>query len=227
MDEGFGSYISNLAMNSLREEKRANPSARSYRGYIGLAKSGIEQPLTTHADRYAYNGAYGAAAYSKGAVFIAQLGYIIGEENLKTTIKKYFKDFSFKHPKPLDIVRTAERITDLELDWYLIDFAQTTNTIDYGVKNVEGKSITLERVNLMPMPIDLSVTYVDGSKEEFYIPLQMMRGEKPTSATIISDWAWAMPTYTFEVSKAVKSVEIDASQMMADVNRINNTFTLE
>ena len=227
MDEGFGSYISNLAMNSLREEKRANPSARSYRGYIGLAKSGIEQPLTTHADRYAYNGAYGAAAYSKGAVFIAQLGYIIGEENLKTTIKKYFKDFSFKHPKPLDIVRTAERVTDLELDWYLIDFAQTTNTIDYGVKNVEGKSITLERVNLMPMPIDLSVTYVDGSKEEFYIPLQMMRGEKPTSATIISDWAWAMPTYTFEVSKAVKSVEIDASQMMADVNRINNTFTLE
>ena len=227
MDEGFGSYTSNLAMNSLREEKRANPSARSYRGYIGLAKSGIEQPLTTHADRYAYNGAYGAAAYSKGAVFIAQLGYIIGEENLKTTIKKYFKDFSFKHPKPLDIVRTAERITDLELDWYLIDFAQTTNTIDYGVKNVEGKSITLERVNLMPMPIDLSVTYVDGSKEEFYIPLQMMRGEKPTSATIISDWAWAMPTYTFEVSKAVKSVEIDASQMMADVNRINNTFTLE
>jgi len=227
MDEGFGSYISNLAMNSLREEKRANPSARSYRGYIGLAKSGIEQPLTTHADRYAYNGAYGAAAYSKGAVFIAQLGYIIGEENLKTTIKKYFKDFSFKHPKPLDIVRTAERITDLELDWYLIDFAQTTNTIDYGVKNVEGKSITLERVNLMPMPIDLSVTYVDGSKEEFYIPLQMMRGEKPTSATIISDWAWAMPTYTFEVSKAVESVEIDASQMMADVNRINNTFTLE
>ncbi len=227
MDEGFGSYISNLAMNSLREEKRANPSARSYRGYIGLAKSGIEQPLTTHADRYAYNGAYGAAAYSKGAVFIAQLGYIIGEENLKTTINKYFKDFSFKHPKPLDIVRTAERVTDLELDWYLIDFAQTTNTIDYGVKNVEGKSITLERVNLMPMPIDLSVTYVDGSKEEFYIPLQMMRGEKPTSATIISDWAWAMPTYTFEVSKAVKSVEIDASQMMADVNRINNTFTLE
>ena len=227
MDEGFGSYTSNLAMNSLREEKRANPSARSYRGYIGLAKSGIEQPLTTHADRYAYNGAYGAAAYSKGAVFIAQLGYIIGEENLKTTIKKYFKDFSFKHPKPLDIVRTAERVTDLELDWYLIDFAQTTNTIDYGVKNVEGKSITLERVNLMPMPIDLSVTYVDGSKEEFYIPLQMMRGEKPTSATIISDWAWAMPTYTFEVSKAVESVEIDASQMMADVNRINNTFTLE
>ena len=227
MDEGFTSYISAFAMNSLREEKRANPLSGSYRSYIRLANSGFEQPLTTHADRYALNGAYGAAAYSKGAVFMAQLGYIIGEENLKTTIKKYFNDFSFKHPKPLDIVRTAERITDLELDWYLMDFAQTTNTIDYGVKTVEDKSITLERIGLMPMPIDLSVTYVDGSKEEFYIPLQMMRGEKPTSATVINDWAWAMPTYTFEAKKAIKSIEIDASQMMADVNRENNSYTKE
>jgi hypothetical protein len=227
MDEGFTSYISNLAENELNETKRDNPQAGSYRSYIGLANSGYEQPLTTHADRYKYNQVYGAAAYSKGAVFMAQLGYIIGEDNLKTTIKKYFNDFSFKHPKPMDIVRTAERVTDLELDWYLIDFGQTTNTIDYGVKNVEGKTITLERVGLMPMPIDLSVTYTDGSTEEFYIPLQMMRGEKPTSATVINDWAWAMPSYTFDAKKTVKSLEIDASQMMADVKRENNTLTLE
>ena len=90
MDEGFTSYISAFAMNSLREEKRANPLSGSYRSYIRLANSGFEQPLTTHADRYALNGAYGAAAYSKGAVFMAQLGYIIGEENLKTTIKNFF-----------------------------------------------------------------------------------------------------------------------------------------
>ena len=227
MDEGFTSYISALAMNDLRENKSANPLAGSYRSYIGLANSGVEQPLTTHADRYAVNRAYGAAAYSKGAVFLAQLGYIMGDDNLKKTIKKYYDDFSFKHPKPMDIVRTAERISDFELDWYLIDFGQTTNTIDYAVKSVEGKSITLERIGLMPMPIDLSVTYTDGSKEDFYIPLQMMRGEKPTSATVINDWAWAMPTYTFEAGKTVKSVEIDASQMMADVNRKNNTFTKE
>ena len=227
MDEGFTSYISNLAMNSLSENKKSNPLSGSYRGYLALANSGVEQPLTTHSDRYALNGVYGAAAYSKGAVFLAQLGYVIGEDNLDKTIKKYFEDFKFKHPKPFDIIRTAERITDLELDWYFIDFAQTTNTIDYGVKAVEGKTITLERIGLMPMPIDLSVTYTDGSTEEFYIPLQMMRGEKPTSATIIKDWAWAIPTYSFEAKKVVKSVEIDASQMMADVNRKNNTITKE
>ena len=227
MDEGFTTYISSLAMAELSDNPGRRSLDRTYKGYINLALSGYEQPMTTHADRYALNGAYGTTAYSKGAVFLAQLGYVIGEDNLKKTIKKYFADFSFKHPKPMDIVRTAERVSGLELDWYLIDFAQTTNTIDYAVQSVEGKTITLERIALMPMPIDLKVTYTDGSTEEFYIPLQMMRGEKPTQANIIKDWAWAYPTYTFSASKEVQSVEIDPSLMMADVNRENNVFNLE
>ncbi|GGI56240.1 M1 family metallopeptidase [Winogradskyella haliclonae] len=226
MDEGFTSYISALAMNELRDKPRENPTSGSYRGYLGLAKSGVEQPLTTHADRYNLNGAYGASAYSKGAVFIAQLGYVIGEDNLKKTLKKYYKDFAFKHPKPMDIVRTAEKITDFELDWYLIDFAQTTNTIDYGVKSINGSTVTLERIGQMPMPLDVSITYADGSKEDFYIPLQMMRGEKPTKATVTTDWAWAYPTYDLKTSKNVKSIEIDPSQMMADIDRANNVSSL-
>ena len=222
MDEGFTSYISDYAMNEVMEQNKENPASGSYRSYIALAKSEYEQPLTTHADRYTYNQAYSVSAYSKGEVFLAQLGYVIGEDNLKKTIKKYFNDFAFKHPKPLDIIRSAEKVTDFELDWYLIDFAQTTNTIDYAVKSVEDKTIALERIGLMPMPLDVTVTYADDSTEDFYIPLQMMRGEKPTSATRIADWAWANPNYTFEVSKAVKSVDIDPKQGMADVNRENN-----
>ncbi|SFZ90210.1 Peptidase family M1 [Flaviramulus basaltis] len=223
MDEGFTSYISDLAMNEIMKEDNDNPTSSAYKSYIYLAKSGKEQPLTTHADRYEFNRAYSISAYSKGEVFMAQLGYIIGDTNLKQTIKKYFNDFAFKHPKPLDIIRTAEKVSGLELDWYLIDFGQTTNTIDYSVKSVEDKTVVLERIGLMPMPIDLTVTYTDGSIEDFYIPLQMMRGEKPTSATIIKDWAWAYPTYTFETSKDIKSIQIDPKEMMADIDKENNS----
>jgi hypothetical protein len=224
MDEGFTSYISTLAMNEIMDEKKENPLSRSYLGYVFLANSGVEQPLTTHADRYNINQAYGISAYSKGAVFISQLGYIIGDDNLKTTIKKYYTDFAFKHPKPLDIVRTAERVSGLELDWYLIDFAQTTNTIDYAVTNVEDKKVTLERIGLMPMPLDLTIIYTDGSTEDFYIPLRMMRGAKKTSATVKDDWAWAYPTYTLETSKTVQSVQLDPKGLMADIKQENNVY---
>jgi hypothetical protein len=222
MDEGFTSYISDLAEAELTGYHKENPTEGAYKSYFNLVASGLEQPQTTHADRYNFNGTYGASAYSKGEVFLAQLGYVIGEDNLKQTLKNYFNQWAFKHPTPNDFIRVAEKTSGLELDWYLTDFAQTTNTIDYAVKTIDGKTITLERLGLMPMPIDIKVIYMDNTTEVFYIPLQMMRGEKPTSATLKPDWAWAYPTYSFDASSVVKSVEIDPSGFMADINKENN-----
>ncbi|MFT5102895.1 MAG: hypothetical protein ACI86C_000542 [Candidatus Latescibacterota bacterium] len=239
MDEGFTSYISGKAMNVVMEENSPNPHAGSYRGYQFLAASGKEEPQTTHADRYASNRAYGITAYNKGAVFLAQLGYIIGEGNLKKTLTSYFDDWAFKHPTPNDFIRVAEKTSGMELDWYLMDWTQTTKTIDYSIQNVTiqatgNTKVVLERVGLMPMPIDLDVTYEDGSQEQFYIPLQMMRGEKANQSleikrTVLKDWAWAYPTYTFEITngKKVKSMIIDATKRMADINAENNSFGLE
>ena len=223
MDEGFTSYISDLAMNEIMNSNQENPTESSYGGYFYLVKSGKEQPLTTHADRYEFNMAYGISAYSKGEVFIAQLGYVIGKENLENTIKKYFDDWSFKHPTPNDFIRSAEKVSGLELGWYLTDFGQTTNTIDYAVASIEGNKITLERLGLMPMPLDVKLTYQDGSTENILIPLRMMYGHKPTTSKILADWAWAYPSYTFDTEKPVASVEIDPNNMMADIDRTNNT----
>lgn len=239
MDEGFTSYISGLAMNQIMDRNSENPHKGSYRGYYALVKSGKEQAPTTHADRYDVNFAYSITAYSKGSIFLSQLGYIIGKENLDATIKKYFNDFKFKHPTPNDIKRTAEKVSGLELDWYLTDWAQTTNTIDYGIKSVSNENnktkVTLERIGNMPMPMDIVVEYTDGSKELFYAPLRMMRGSKPAESAIMErtdlpNWAWAYPTYSFTVNKPlaeIKSVQLDPSTLMADINLENNTFTVE
>jgi len=235
MDEGFTSYISNLAMDKVMNENSKNPNASSYRSNANLAISGKGVPATTHADRYESNRVYGTTAYSKGCVFIAQLGYIIGEDNLKKTIKQYYKDWAFKHPTPNDFIRVAEKVSGLELDWYLLDFMYTNGFVDYAVKEVINEDlksiITLERIGLVPMPIDVSVEFNDGSVMNYYIPLQMMRGEKPTAAgeirSVIGDWAWAYPTYTFEVvaGKPIRKVTIDPSLRMADVQRENNTLS--
>ena len=227
MDEGFTTYISALASNKILRNGDGKPTAGGYGGYFFVVRSKIEEPLTTHSDRYNVNTAYSVASYTKGGMYLSQLNYIIGEENTKKTIKKYFKDFSFKHPTPQDINRTAERVSGLELDWYLNEWAQTTHTIDYGIEKVDGNNITLKRIGRMPMPIDVTVTYDDGSTEEFNIPLRMMRGNKPTNATVIADWTWAHPTYTFKASKKVKKVVIDSSKLMADVDRKNNVLEIK
>ncbi|WP_040555927.1 M1 family metallopeptidase [Psychroflexus gondwanensis] len=233
MDEGFTSYISSLAMNEVMDQNRENVFAGTYRGYTSLANSGFEQPQTTHADRYEYNSAYGVTAYSKGSVFLAQLGYLIGQENLDNTLNRYFDEWKFKHPTPNDFIRIAEKVSGAELSWYLNDWTRTTNTIDYAIKGVSVEPgttiVTLERVALTPMPIEVKVDFKGGTSETYYIPLRIMRWTKPGATNIQEDWAWAFPTYTLEIPSpqyGVEKIEIDPSGLMADVNRENNVKVL-
>lgn len=225
MDEGFTTFISSLCMNEVMDQKKDNPFEGSYRGYYYLVSTGKEQPQTTHADRYHANMPYSIAAYSKGSIFLSQLGYIIGQDNLMKTIHKYYEDFKFKHPTPNDIKRTAEKVSGMELDWYLTDWTQTTNTIDYGIKDVteanNASTVSLERIGLMPMPIDVLVVYTDGTKETFYAPLRMMRGEKENpytdlKRTVLPDWPWANSNYSFTINKpkaSIKAIVIDPSTL--------------
>ena len=233
MDEGFTSYASSLAMADIFQAS-ANPQKSSYAGYYRLVNSGQEEPMSTHADHYRTNSAYSAAAYSKGAVFLAQLGYVIGEEARDRGMLRYWNTWQFKHPNVNDLIRVMEKESGLELDWYKEYFVNSTKTIDYAVKAVvavgEGTSITLERVGAMPMPVELVVTYQDGSKELLYFPLDMMRGEKiaevgsPLRIRSL-DWPWTHPTQTLMLEKpfaSIKSVEIDPSKRMADIQPENN-----
>lgn len=84
----------------------------------------------------------------------------------------------------------------------------------------------------MPMPVDVQVTYKDGSSETYYIPLDLMIGSKqPETPNVIvkDEWKWVNPQYLLSISKGVsdiKSVEIDPSLRMADINRVNNKLVI-
>jgi hypothetical protein len=242
MDEGFTTFIEDTALYELSDKKGENPLVGSYRAYYKLVDSGKEQPLSTHADRFDENRSYSTASYIKGELFLTQLEYLIGRENLLKTIKRFYNDFKFKHPTPNDIKRSAERVSGAHLDWYLIDWTQTTNTIDYGIKevdeatnNLQQTAIFLERIGRMPMPIDVLVEYIDGTQETFYIPLRMMNFEKenPTPSirrTVLKDWAWGNPNYSFEIPKSkttIKKVTLDPSGLMADVKKENNSYEIK
>jgi hypothetical protein len=236
MDEGFTSFIEDLALNEISDKKQANPFLGSYAGYLQLANSGKEQSQSTHADRFDENRVYSISSYSKGSVFVTQLAYLIGWDNLMKTIRRFYEEFKFKHPTPNDFKRVAEKTSGALLDWYLSDWTMTTNTIDYRIAKVENianlTTVNLERVGRTPMPIDLLVEYNDGSKESFYIPLRMMHFEKENPSpeikrTVLQDWFWTNPKYQFNIAKPltqIKSITIDPSGLMADIKPENNRY---
>ncbi|HWB27866.1 MAG TPA: M1 family metallopeptidase [Chitinophagaceae bacterium] len=236
MDEGFASYAEARTSAWLRHDTSFAYNA-AYKSYFNLVKSEKEEPLSTHSDHYNTNYAYNAAAYGKGAVFLAQLGYIVGDNTLDKILLEYYKEWRFKHPNPNDFIRVAEKVSGIELQWYKEYWIYTTKTIDYAVGDVnvvDGKTvITLKRIGYMPMPVDVLITYKDGTKEMHYIPMNLMYGQKPAEnevrRIVHDEWKWTNPEYGLKIGRSIadiKQIEIDPSDRMADINRGNNKLTV-
>jgi hypothetical protein len=169
MDEGFTSYAESRVANHLSGGKNKFPHKGAFDSYMRLAKSEYNEPLTTHSDQYNSNMAYSTNAYSKGEVFMEQLGYIVGASVRDRILLAYFNRWQYKHPNPADFIRVAEDVSGLQLDWYRTFFVNTTKTIDYAIDSLweeKGKTnIRLRNKGNIPMPIDLELYFKDGSRE--------------------------------------------------------------
>jgi len=204
-----------------------------------LVRSRLAEPMTTHADHYETNFAYSQNAYSKGAVFLEQLGYIIGDSLRDKTLLNYYWKWRFKHPPPVDFIHVAEQTSGVKLDWYLEYWIYTTKTIDYAIDTVQptgtGTRITLRKIGQMPMPIDLLITLKNGQQQFIYIPLDLMFGEKPAEdpaipRTVLQAWRWTDPTYSFTLSipyQQIHSIIIDPSKRMADIHPEDNEVEMK
>ncbi len=238
IDEGFTDFASQESEATLFNKPVADSHLGSYGGYFNLVKSGLQEPISQHGDHYNTNRAYGTAAYNMGTVFLHQLKYIIGQETFYRGMRQYYNTWKFKHPEPIDFIRVMEKVSGMDLNWYLRYWMNTTKKIDYGVKNVISKDggtfVTIDRVGDFPMPVDVVVTYSDGSKELYYIPLNETLGNKPVEDKTIQRmdleaWPWVYPSYTMKINRKgeeITAIEIDPSLRMADVDRKNNKVDL-
>ena len=262
MDEGFTSYgeemvshyyetnfatqspyISEAAKKQIQvnldRQSKLLPAVQNsnYSGYIALAKSGFEEPMSTHADHFNTNYAYSNAAYSKGGTFLGVLGYVMGEAKRDQLMLNYYNTWKFKHPNANDFIRVAEKTSGLQLQWLKEYWVNSTKTIDYGLNDIQVSGnaalISIQRIGKLPMPVEVFVTYKDGTSELHYMPLDLMLGGKQQEGTVKQinhpEWKWANPTYTFETTQplsAIKSIEIDPSQRMPDINRSNNKIII-
>jgi hypothetical protein len=244
MDEGFTSLASTEIMNELRRQKlipgtyQPLPYIDLYNGYRNLIKSGREEPLSTHADHFSTNYAYGNGSYTKGAVFLKQLEYIVGKETFDAALLDYYYQWRFRHPDAHDFIRVFERASGMELDWYLQYFIYSTKVTEYLIEDIRADDqqtlVILKRLGTMPMPVDVEVTYKDGSTSMHTIPLVMMRGQKNRdggeSLIVERDWPWTHPSYEMVIQRPIdqiKAVRIDPSLRLADFDLSNNMKELQ
>lgn len=234
MDEGFTTFTEDEILKKMSGDTTVNAHIQSYANYLFLVDKGELEPLITPADHFARNRTYSISAYSRGALFLNQLRYIIGERDFNAGMLEYYDTWKLKHPDPWDFIRVMEKVSGLELDWYIEYWLYTTKTIDYGIADVqvEGTSstkVTLEKPGDMPMPVEVRFTFANGSQRTYFIPVSSMFGtkESPNVKPVTNSWPWTNRTYELTITSRMKdivAIEIDPDRFTCDVNLENNSW---
>ncbi len=235
MDEGFTSYAESYVMHQLFPPKDDRPNAfvEKIDAYRKFLKKQIEEPAVWLGDHHDNGTAYSYASYVKGELYLVQLGYIVGEENLSKIMTEYFKEWSMKHPTDRDFLHIAQKVSGMDLKWFHHYWINTTNTIDYGIKDVQygntSTTITLVNNSQVPMPIDFSVITADNKMVNYQIPLNMTHTWKTKDAfgefTTLKYWPWTQKEYTLTIpynKSQLRVLGIDFSHRLADVNPEDN-----
>lgn len=235
MDEGFTSYYDDSIMYQLFPPKtpKANPFTATLDRYRNFVKRGIEEPAGWLGDHHDNGTAYSFASYYKGELFLVQLGYIIGEQNLALVMKEFYNQWHLKHPTDRDFMHIAQKISGMDLKWFHHYWINTTKTIDYAIKDIKygefATTVTLENKGSIPMPIDFSILTTGKKVVNYQIPLNMTHtwkqkdiyGDFKTEAY----WPWTQKEYTLTIpynKSQISALGIDFSQRLADVNLEDN-----
>ena len=240
MDEGFTSYYENLVMHQILPPKvaTANPFVGTLNAYRNFVKRGIEEPAVWFGDHHDNGGAYSFASYVKGELFLVQLGYIMGEQNLSVTMKEFYNTWKLKHPTDRDLMHIAQKVSGMDLKWFQNYWINTTKTIDYGIKEVKydanSTTVTLVNNGNIPMPIDFSILTKDKKVINYQIPLNMTHVWKKKDIygdfATLNYWPWTQKEYTFTIpynKSQISTLGIDFSQRLADVNMADNMVEIK
>jgi hypothetical protein len=209
MDEGFNTFIDlagaakYFAGTPYGDTIEVHP-LHLYRDH---AVAGREQPLII---RPVEGKDLFWTAYQKPALMLQILrNEVLGKERFNHAFRQYIRAWAYKHPTPADFFRIMRDASGMDLDWFWRDWIYTTARLDQAVDSIGAEKIFLSNRGSMTLPLEMELTYQDGSTERVKLPVEM----------------WNLGTrfaYRIKSGKAVTRIVVDPRKVLPDVDRSNN-----
>jgi hypothetical protein len=221
MDEGFNTFI-NIYSTRAYFPNQAWLRARGQADqWAQFAATGRDEPGITPADRVTPE-LLGQVAYNKPATGLYLLRHaILDSTRFDAAFREYIRRWAFKHPTPAEFFRSMEDGVGEDLSYFWRGWFFRTDVVDQAVDSVrtfkDSSGTTYTAIYLsspggLPMPVDLRLTFADGSVENTRLPVE----------------AWFEGNhfvYVRQFPKELVKVEVDPDKNFPDVRRQNNVWT--
>ena len=214
MDEGFNTFINHYSTLAFNEGEYPS-NLNQMRRMTGWLSSPTREGINVYPD-VANLRNLGMIAYYKPAMGLLLLReYILGEERFDRAFRSYIETWAYKHPQPSDFFNHIENVAGENLSWFWKGWFYGTGNVDLAVDSVrmyDGNTvISVSNKGEIPMPVELQITYDDGTTELLRLPVEIwQRGD-----------SW---NHLLKSEKTVKSVELDPEKILPDVNYSNDSW---
>ena len=222
LDEGFVTYFEDRILDDLYGAKESYINVLGYRTgntefsrqeYVSL-RDPNEFAIATAG--WNIRDARKGIIYGKTGIVLKTLENLVGRQTMDDIMHTYFQRWKFKHPRGKDFNHVISEVVTKnhgeqfaeDIQWILGEIVYTATSIDFRVNFVEEHYFELERVGDLKIPVEVQVTFTDGSQKQFV-------------------WSkdHAVKQYEFK-DRAIQSVYIDPDQkILLDLNFNNNSYT--
>jgi hypothetical protein len=210
MDEGWATIgewiISSIIDSSLKDDYGVN-------GYERAAGTENDAPISTLSTQMS-GISYFVNSYPKPALGYLYVKDLLGDSLFTTALHYYIQQWQGKHPIPFDFFNCMNTGSGKNLDWFWKKWFFDGGVPDLSIKKVNktttGFNINIECTGHKPVPVDLTITYADGSKEQAHRSIAVW--EKANTVII-----------SLPAKKSVKSITLGGTYV-PDVNRKDNVW---
>jgi hypothetical protein len=217
MDEGWATTFEYLIGTVDLGKAKADGFYRQFRvGPWIQDPSPLEDlPIITPADALK-DVAYGNSAYGKAALGYLAMKDLLGDDLFKKCLHEFINRWHGRHPIPWDMYNTFNDVAGRNLNWFWNAWHFEPGHIDLAVTSAKrskaGYSVAIDNIGGMVAPVDIVLTYGDGSTETVH--------ETPA----IWEASQKRATVAIKTKKALKSLELNGGIWM-DADTTNNRWT--
>ena len=214
MDEGWATIgewlVSPLIDSTIVDEYGIAP-------YEGNAATEMDLPIMTLSTQLS-GLAYFLNSYAKPAFGYLYLKDMLGDSLFTRALHYYIREWHGKHPMPYDFFNCMNTGSGRNLNWFWKRWFFDSGYPDLAITSVTNKlksySITITSKGTKPVPIDLTVTFVDKTIFKLHRSVEV--------------WEKANTTYTLNVPTTKKITRIELGSTYAvDSNKADNVFEVK
>jgi hypothetical protein len=227
MDEGLNSFLEYYAELEW-DPNWPRPGLRGpAKNIVSYMKGDQQVPIMTESNDIQVQ--FGNNGYAKPAAGLVMLReQVLGPEMFDQAFREYSQKWAFKHPQPADFFRTIEEGAGEQLNYFWRGWFYSNYANDQAVTGLEmqpadsligttnrGKNyarITLENKGGLVLPLQLELTFDDGTTQKVKLPADVWRRNE------------LKYQYGLFTDKTVTKVVVDPDEVFADVDRSNNTW---